>query len=459
MLMYSDMAGKLLRIAMVALIMLSSVASPAHAQGILRDAETEQFLHDLASPLAEAGGLNPKMLEVYLIGDPSINAFVATGQTVYVHSGLIVAAKNVNELQGVVAHELGHITGGHAIRFSDGATGATRITILSMLLGAAAMAAGAGEAGMAIFGAGQQAAMGSFLAYSRNQESSTDQAGALFLGKAGISGKGMIAFFKTLQNQEFRLAIPQDNPYARTHPLTGDRIANLETKLKASPSWDTPPDPDLERRFQRIKGKLLGFVETPARTFQVYPETDMSIPAHYARAYAWHKDAYPDRAATEVDWLLREDPNDPYFLELKGQVLLESGKVAESIPPLEKAVKLAPDQPLIASMLGHALVSTEKPEDAAKAKTILRAAVARDNRNPFAWYQLGIAYAREGDEARAALASAEQQNLSGQPHLAISSARTAMAGLKEGTPDWLRAQDIFMVSQHELEKDGKKKRR
>jgi predicted Zn-dependent protease len=448
-----------LRVALAAALAMSALIRPALAQSILRDAETEAFLRDVANPFAVAAGLSPNAVDMVLIGDKEINAFVAGGQAIYVHSGLLLAADDVNELQGVVAHEMGHIAGGHAVRFSEGIGQATSITLLSMLLGAAAIAAGAGEAGAAIFAGGQQAALGKFLAYSREQESRTDQAGAVFLEKAGVSGQGSIRFFRKLQNQEFRLAIPQDNAYARTHPLSGDRIAALENVYRSSPNWDKPIDPALQERFLRIKAKLFGFVEQPSRTFQKYPETDTSVPARYARAYAWHKNAFPDKAAAEVDGLLATAPDDPYFLELKGQVLLESGRVEESIPPLRRAVALAPDQPLIAGLLGHALISTEKPENAAEAKTVLRAAVARDNRNPFAWYQLGIAYARDGDEARAALATAEQHNLTGRPQLALASARTAMAGLAPGTPDWIRAQDILLVSQAEVEdENGNRKR-
>jgi predicted Zn-dependent protease len=457
--MRTVMNGVLRGVLAVALAM-SALMRPALAQSILRDAETEAFLRDVANPFAVAAGLRPNAVDMVLIGDKDINAFVAGGQAIYVHSGLLLAADDVNELQGVVAHEMGHIAGGHAVRFSEGIGQATSITLLSMLLGAAAIAAGAGEAGAAIFAGGQQAALGKFLAYSREQESRTDQAGAVFLEKAGVSGQGSIRFFKKLQNQEFRLAIPQDNAYARTHPLSGDRIAALENVYRSSPHWDKPIDPALQARFLRIKAKLFGFVEQPSRTFQKYPETDTSVPARYARAYAWHKNAFPDKAAAEVDGLLATAPDDPYFLELKGQVLLESGRVEASIPPLRRAVALAPDQPLIAGLLGHALISTEKAEHAAEAKSVLRAAVARDNRNPFAWYQLGIAYAREGDEARAALATAEQHNLTGRPQLALTSARAAMAGLAPGTPDWIRAQDILLVSQAEVEdKDGNRKRR
>jgi predicted Zn-dependent protease len=327
--------------------------------------------------------------------------------------------------------------------------------LLSLLLGAAAMAAGSGDAGAGIMAAGQQAAMGKFLAFSRVQESTADAAGVTFLSKAGISGRGSLEFFKKLQNQEYRYAVPQDDAYARTHPLSQDRIAALEHSYKSDPAWNAKTDPALDARFQRIKAKLIGYVEDPKRTLILYPESNTSDPARYARAYAWHKGAYPDKALAEVDALVGAHPNDPFYLELKGQVLLESGHPQEALESLRRAVANAPEQPLIASLLGHALIATEDPKNFAEAKKVLRAAIGRDNSNPFAWYQLGIVYDREGDPGRAALATAERYNLEGQPKLALVNAEQAMNAIPSGTSDWLRAQDIAMVSKSEVDKAKK----
>jgi predicted Zn-dependent protease len=305
--------------------------------------------------------------------------------------------------------------------------------------------------------AGQQAAMGKFLAFSRNQESSADLAGARYLSKAGVSGKGSIAFFKKLQNQEFRLAIPQTDSYARTHPLSGERMAVLNEVYQKDPAWDKPVDPELEARFQRVKAKLVGFVSDPGQTLRQYPESDTSVPARYARAYGWHKSAYPDKALQEVRALLAGAPDDPYFLELEGQVLLESGRPKEAIPPLRRAVAETGSQPLIAALLGHALVATENDDDLAEAERVLKSAVNKDRDNPFAWYQLGVVYARQGDTARAALATAERYQMTGQPELALRSAEAAMVGIKQGTPDWLRAQDISMVARVAAERNKKKR--
>ncbi len=445
---------------MLALLLLSFalVIQPAAAQSVLRDAETEALFADMARPLVIAAGLQPGNVKVVLLQDPEINAFVAGGQTVYLQSGLIDAADNIDQVQGVVAHEIGHITGGHVIRFNEGAKVATGITILSLLLGAAVMAAGGGEAGMGMMMAGQQAAMGKFLAFSRTQESSADAAGASFLEKAHISGKGMLDFFGKLRKDEYRLSSSYTDidPYAQTHPLSADRIEALSGTLKSSPWWNAKTDPVLEARFQRVKAKLSGYVNDPDVTLRKYPESDQSIPAIYARAYAWHKSAYPDKAVAEADKLIAVAPHDPYFLELKGQILLESGKPKDAVPVLREAVQRSGNQPLISSLFGHALIATEDPANYAEAKQILKVAVARDHDNPFAWYQLGVIYAQQGDMSRAALATAERYSLEGRSNLALPNAELALRNLPQGSPDWIRAQDIALASRNEMQ--GKKKR-
>ena len=445
------------RTTLLGLTLAITAAQPVMAQSVLRDSETEALFKDISKPLIEAAKLDPKSVSIVLLNDSEINAFVATGQTVYIQSGLLAAADNVNQLQGVIAHELGHVAGGHSIRIYEGEAVATKISLLSLLLGAAALAAGAGEAGMGIIAAGQQAAQGKFFSFSRAQESSADLAGAHYLTTAGISGKGTLEFFQKLQNQEYRLAIARTDDYASTHPLNSDRIQALEQIYKHDPAWNKPVDPLLEARFERVKAKLLGYVD-PKRATIIYPESNQTIPAHYARAYAYHLGAYPDKAAQEADTLLRLAPNDPYFLELNGQILLEGGKPREALAPLRLAVARAPDKPMIAALLGHALVATEDGSQFAEAKQVLRAAIARDNDNPDAWYQLGIVYDHDGDTPRAALATAERNNLEGENKLALASAKMAMNGLKPGTPDYLRAQDIALVSETALKKDKKKKK-
>ncbi|MFN9497677.1 MAG: M48 family metalloprotease [Erythrobacteraceae bacterium] len=429
-------------------------AQPVAAQAVLRDAETEALLNDMTAPLIEASELEPGNVEMVLINDGSINAFVAGGQAIYVHAGLINAADTANEVQGVLAHELGHITAGHVIRFNERTKAANGISILSLLVGVAAALAGAGDAAMGAIMAGQQAALGSFLAYYRDQEAATDLAGARYLSGAGISGRGMISFFEKLRNFEIRRGYSQsdDAGYMRTHPLSGDRVQTLRNLLEEDPAWEARDDPALQERFLRAKAKLYGYLADPRRTLTYFPVSDTSIPARYARAYAYHKEARIDLALAEADALLAAEPENPYFLELKGQVLLESGRPLEALDPLRRATELSRAHPLIAGIFGHALIATENEANYPEAERVLRAAVAKDRYNPFAWYQLGVVYAASGDIPRARLASAEQLVMNRRFPEALQNAQAAEASLPYGSPDWIRAQDVALEARAELER-------
>ncbi|HEX7848663.1 MAG TPA: M48 family metalloprotease [Sphingomonas sp.] len=433
-------------------------AQPAYAQGILRDAETESLFKDMSRPMILAAGLSPANVQVVLIQDDSINAFTAGGQTVYINSGLIQAADNANEVQGVIAHELGHVADGHVILSDAGTKPAMAISLLSLVLGIAAMAAGAGDAGAGILAAGQQAAMGKYLSFSRVQEATADATGAKFLREGNISGKGMISFFKKLANEEYRYGLQNIDPYAQTHPLSNERINTLYADLKASPAWNNPPDAALDERFKRIKAKLVGYVAPYAITLNKYPESDQSIYGHYARAYAWHKAGFPDKADAETRALIKMKPDDPYFLEIRGQILLEAGQPADALAPLKEATELSRYNSLIATTYGHALIATENRTNYPEAIRVLKIATNKDDDNPFGWYQLGTAYELSGDSARASLAAAEQASLTGETARAVVSARAAMANLPPNSSDWIRAQDIAMTGQNQLDDKKHKKR-
>ena len=434
-------------------------AQPAAAQSILRDAETEALLADMSREIVTAAGLNPRNVRVVLIQDRSINAFVAGGQIVYIHSGLIDAADTANEVQGVVAHEVGHIVGGHVPLGDAAMKPVLGISIVSLLLGVAAMAAGAGEAGAGILAAGQRAALGRYLAFTRVQESSADAAAARFLDNAGVTGKGFVSFFKKLQNLEYRYSVEQSQgSFERTHPLNAERLAALAQTTTSSKAWSKPLDANLEARFKRVKAKLGGYVNDPQRTLQSYPVSDTSVPGHYARAYAYHKSGYPEQAAAETAALVKVAPGDPYFLELQGQVMMEAGDPKGALGPLREATLRSNSQPLIATTFGHALLATDDAANLPEAERVLRQAIARDDDNPYAWTQLGTVYERKGDEPRTALATAERANLTGDARTALVSARRAMAGLPQGSSDWIRAQDILLVSQTAVEEQRRNRR-
>jgi predicted Zn-dependent protease len=337
-----------------------------------------------------------------------------------------------------------------------GAKPAMGISILSMVLGVAAIAAGAPEAGAGILSAGTSAAQGKFLAFTRVQESTADATGARFLRQSGISGKGMLTFFKKLQSEEYAYGLKNIDPFAQSHPLSGERISALTADVQASPAYNTKPDPGLEERFKRVKAKLMGYVADPKTTLNVYPEQDQSLYAHYARAYAWHKSGYPEKADAEANALIKAAPHDPYFLEIQGQILLEAGKPVAALAPLREATDQSRNSPLIATTFGHALIATEDKANYPEAIKVLRQAVSRDDDNPFAWYQLGTVYEASGDQTRALLATAEQASLTGDQRTAAYSARGAMQGLPPNSTDWIRAQDIAMAAQNEMSDNPKK---
>ena len=453
----------LLRRALAAAVIVAlALPAPAMAQqagpSILRDAETEAMFREMSAPLIRAAGLSPVNVKVVLVNDPEINAFVAGGQIVYVHSGLIQAASSANQVQGVIAHELGHVTDGHIANADAGAKPAMGIYLLSLALGIAAMAAGSGEAGAGILAAGQQAAMGRYLAFSRTQEATADASAVKYLNTAGVTGKGMLSFFKVLQQQEYRFGVENIDPFMQSHPLSGERIATMSADIQKSLAYNKAPDPGLEEQFRRVKAKLEGYAYPPARTFADYPESDNSLYAHYARAYAYHKGGYPDKADAEVAALVKAKPDDPYFQEIKGQILLEAGKPREALGPLRYAFEHTDSNALIGTTLGHALIATEDKANYPEATKVLRLAVARDDENPFAWYQLGTVYELTGDQPRAMLASAERASMNGDSRTAAATARYAMAGLPQNTSDWIRAQDIAMTAQNDLDANKKKRR-
>lgn len=432
--------------ALLSALMALGGPGAVRAQSLLSDAETEKFLRDVNRPVLEAAGITPESVQYYIVADDNLNAFVALGQNIFVHTGLFTQTDNVGQVIGVMAHETGHISGGHIARRSEGATAPTAISLISMVLGVAAIAAGAGDAGMGIIAGGQQAAQRSFLSFSRVQEASADQAAATLLEQTGQSGRGLVETFRKFSTQEYLIGIPQD-PYVRSHPLSSQRVARLENIVTASPYYDKPYGAEFVAAYDRIKAKIRGFMEKPETTLSRFPPHDKSVPARYARAYAYHKAVEIDKAMAEIDSLIAEDPDDPFYLELKGQLLLENGHVVDALAPLRDAVALLPDEPQIRTLLGRALIATEDTAFNDEAIKQLEIAAAQDPESPFTWHQLGVAYHIRGDEGMASLASAERAALSGDFMGLIGNARRASDVLEKGTPAWLRAQDLLVLAE------------
>ncbi|OAN43047.1 peptidase [Paramagnetospirillum marisnigri] len=436
----------LTRIFLLVTILFAVSVPPVQAQQqkrqFIRDAEVENTIRTFGAPIFQAAGLEPSAVRILLLNDPSLNAFVAGGQNIFFHTGLIIRSENAGQLIGVMAHETGHISGGHLIRNSDAMSNASTEAILAMLLGAAAGAAtGKGEAAGAIMMGGQEMAMRSLLAFSRSQEQQADQMAMRFLEDTQESAKGLLEFFEILGDQEILVSARQD-PYVRTHPLTRDRVSFVREHVNRSAHSAKPWPPEWVEMHRRIKAKLYAFIEPPIKTLQRYKETDQGLDARYARAIAYYRKPDIETALTAIDALIKERPKDPYFWELKGQMLFENGRVADAVAPYRKAVGLLPDSALLRLGLGLALIESEEPNALKEATTHLGMAVRLEPEDRFAWQQLAIAYGRDDNEGMASYAMAEYLLLAGKLPEANFHANKAEQILGKQGSIWLRIQDI-----------------
>lgn len=428
-------------------------AAEAQRRGasLVRDAEIENTIRAYAMPLFAAAGLSNDAIKVHLVNDRALNAFVAGGQRIFVNTGLLTRSERPAQVIGVLAHEIGHISGGHLARMGEAVENATTAMILSMLFGAAAAVAGSGDAAAAAVLGGQHIAERSFLSFTRAQESAADQAGATYLEQSGQSVAGLIEFLRIIGNQEALVASRQD-PYARTHPMTPERVAALESRLSRSPARNAQDTPENIERFKRMQAKLVGYLDGLAATLRQYPESDTSLYGRYARAFAYYRALDFPRALAETDALIQQYPNDPFFHELKADILLNMGKVAESLPPIREAHRLAPNEPLITFGVGQRLVAVGDDSLLPEAIDILRQVTLREPDNSAAWQQLASAYGRKGDVGMASLASAERYLVIGALRDAQGQAERAAHLMPEGSPGWLRAQDIIAVAKDERRK-------
>lgn len=424
-------------------------AAPSRAQEgglpLVRDAEIEHILSRYATPLFKAAGLQSGAVKIYLVQDDTLNAFVAGGQRIFVFTGLILATRHPGELVGVLAHETGHIRGGHLSRTRDAISSAQTISILAALLGGvAAAASGDGRAaGAGVLGGGS-AGQQFFLNYSRTQESSADQAAIKLMERAGWSPRGMVDFLGVLDSQDLLLG-ERGSPYLRSHPLGYERIQALGHLVQQSELKDRPAPDGFDRAHQMMQAKLFGFTRSPAETMRRYPSSDQSDPARYARSVALMKQARTDDAIAEIQPLIDREPLNPYLHELKGQILLEGGRVADSIVPLREASILSKHE-TIATLLASALIASESREANDEALEILTRVVRTDPDFPTAWRQLAIVHGRRGDIGLSTLASAEFYIRSGQPRFAKEQVERALGILKPGSPEYFTAQDLQIAA-------------
>lgn len=407
---------------------------------LIRDAETETMLRTFANPLFRASGVDPNLVRIVLIRDNAINSFVSTGNLLFVHTGLIMKAESALELVGVLAHETGHIAGGHLARLPEAMREAMISSIVAMLIGAAAGAAARSGAGIGAGIGGQQLAQRNFLSFTRGMERSADQAGIAALDAVGWSARGMLDLFRHLEGQEMFAANQQD-PYVLTHPLTRERIEFVQNQVARRPNAGSGLPPDFEPTFAMVRAKLQGFLQPSSITLRSVPASDTSPPARYARAIALYRLGHVGEAMPIIDGLIAQFPANPWLLELKGQVLFENGRVRESLEPYRAALRLAPDQGQIRIALAYAMVESGDPMLLRPAVRELQAALARERESATGWRALAVAWGKLGDTGQANLALAEEAMVNGDLVPAKQFAARAEKELPAG-PARMRANDI-----------------
>lgn len=422
-----------------------AAAMSASAQGLIRDAEIETTLREWTDPILEVAGLDPDDVGLYIINDPSLNAFVANGQNIHLHTGLLIAAESPGQIKGVIAHETCHIACGHSISRTRAMDVASRPALISIGLGVLAMAAGAGDAGAALIASSQQFAALNFFVHTRAEEAMADAAAVSYLSKLGQSPSGIVEFFEKYRYQEV-LSEARRYPYFRSHPLASDRIRTTRNLAQETGLMDVEPDPETVRQFELMQAKLIGFLEPLARVYQKYPTSDKSEAARYARAIASMQSSDLSGTLTEIDSLLEEFPENPYYWELKGQALFEMGKAAESVEPHAKSLEYLPGHPLLLINYGRSLIARDNEGDLEAGEEALRDALIKEPDNAFAWNQLAIALEKQDRRAEAELATAEAAYNIGDYQRAHIFALRAIEDLPSGTSEARRANDIRNVT-------------
>ncbi len=430
--------------------MSSALAQQNKGPPVIRDTEAEQLLRDYTRPVLRAAGLEKQNIQVVILNESVFNAFVADGRRIFVNYGAMMQSETPNQIIGVLAHETGHLAGGHLAKLREQLARAQTQMIIAMLLGAGAMVAGArsGNSNSGLANAGAAAVAGpqemirrTLISYQRQQEENADRAGVKFLTATGQSPKGMYETFKRFTSESLFAARGAD-PYLQSHPMPADRVASLEELARASPYWDKKDDPALQMRHDMMRAKISAFMERQDTVYRRYPLSNTSLPGRYARAIATYLHGDLNNALTQIDGLIQAQPNNAYFYELRGQALLEGGRPNDAIAPLHKALALSNNAPLIEMLLGQALVATDNKAHTDEAIAILRAAVSRESEAPLGYAQLAMAYGRKGDYAEADLASAQAAYLRGDNKTARDLASRAKTRFAVGTPGWVKADDI-----------------
>ena len=422
----------------------ANAASPAAAQSLIRDTEIEEILAKDSKPILDAAGIDAKDVEIVLIGSKELNAF-AGPRIMGFNTGLILESDDPNELQGVIAHEVGHLAAGHSARRGEMSSAGMKPFLLTMGLGVLAALAGSPEAAAGLAGSASYFGTLGALGYSREQEGRADQAGAALLDKAGLSGRGLAEFFDNFRYQEV-FDEARRYAYFRSHPISSDRIESLRRKVEVQPNYDKKDSPEAMAEHAIMKAKLDGFLN-PGVAITKYDEKAKDYPSRYARAIAYYQLKEPDRAIKLVDALLEEQPTNPYLWELKGQILFEFGRTEEAETPQRKSVELKPEAPLLRVNLGQTLIALDDKKKVVEGVAELKRALTQEEDNAVAWRLLAEAHDKLGEDGLARLATAEYNFYIGDKRQARVFAMRAREMLTRGTPEWRRATDIVLVAE------------
>jgi predicted Zn-dependent protease len=424
----------------------------AHAQdappSVIRDAEIEELLRDYTRPIMKAAGLTAQNVQVVILNDRAFNAFVADGRRIFVFVGALTDSTTPNQIIGVLAHETGHLAGGHLARMREELANAQTAAIIAMILSAGAVVAGAqsrdnsmAQAAPGVVLAPQETIRRTLLAYARGQEEMADRAGVKFLTMTGQSPKGMLDTFERFANDTLFISKTMD-PYLQTHPMPRERIAALQALAQESPYFNKLDPPELQARHDMMRAKLYGFTDRLDTILRRYPLSNNSLPARYARAIGYYRFGNPREAIADIDSLIATQPSNPYFYELKGQALLEAGKAREAIPPLRQAVQLSNGNALIRMLLGQALVQSGDRTLADQAIPELRVALQKEPEASMGYRVLAMAFAQKGDAPNADLSSAQAAFNEGDFKTARQLAARSQRAFPTGSAGWLKADDI-----------------
>ena len=371
---------------------------------LINDIETQNYLTKVVKPLFKAAGVPFDENKIMIVNDNSLNAFVSDGNYLFVNTGTILEADNTNELSGVLAHETGHILGGHIVRQKLKIEKMQYAMMGSMLAaGAAAIGSGRGDAAMAVILGSQTSALHSMLNYQIEEERSADESAVKLLSATHQSTNGLKRFMSKIKRRNALSGI-EENEYFRTHPMTSERISHFENVAKSNKFGEKSP---LDSELKMIQAKIAAFLGDTAKVWRRYPPSDNSSEAQYAHAILLFRDGNIAKSMTTIDDLIKKNPKNPYFQELKAQFLFESGKVKESAAAYRQALKLLPNAELFEIGLAQAVLESEP--NPGELKEIINLLNAQQVKNPslIGWQLLARAYGEADNAAYSYYAAAE----------------------------------------------------